>query len=173
MNRTKLFMTFSVAALAVAAYNAALTPVQVTTTTVVSAAEGDPVPVPIVETEELMKLLVDPTFESLKDAIETQPEARKDWRTLYIAAFNLAEISNLYLFRNDHDYMTTPEWKTFAAQARDEVVDLAKAVVERPEHGVLKEKFMVVMETCNECHAKFAADEEIDLIEGPLSWQGQ
>lgn len=173
MNRNKILLSVSAAALCVAAYNVSIVETRVTPAPIASAQEAVPGPVQILETEELMKLLVDPTFESLKDAIENPPEARKDWRSLYIAAFNLAEINNLLFLRQDQEYMKTPEWANYVAKARDEVVDLAKATTERPEYPVLKEKFMVVMESCNECHAKFAAEEEIDTIEPPLSWLSQ
>lgn len=171
MKKMKIFVAVTVAAASVVAYNMFDSKTSSAPLPVVDAEDHEPGPVAILETEELMKLLVDPTFESLKDAIEEPPEARRDWRSLYIAAFNLAEINNLYFLRNDHDYMKTPEWAEYAAKARDEVADLAKTVTERPEYAELKNKFMVVMESCNECHAKFAADEDVDEIEPPLSWQ--
>ena len=103
-----------------------------------------------------MKLLVDPIFEDLKDAIENPPEKRKDWRSLYIAAFNLAEVSNLSFSRTGNDYMETDEWTAFVVKTRTEMIDLAETVRTRPEYPILKEKFIAVMQSCNDCHVKFS-----------------
>lgn len=173
MKPVKIIIAASVVAVGFAAYTLTATKSVVNEPLVAYAADEVQGPKQILGTEEMMKLLTDPTYEDLKDAIEVAPEKRKDWRTLYIAAFNLAEINNLNYSRQDEDYMKTPEWMDFVTKARDEVVDLAEAVRDRPDYAVLKEKFMVVMQSCNECHAKFAADEEIDEIEPPLSWNSQ
>lgn len=125
----------------------------------------------ILDSAELMKLLVDPTFESLKDAIENPPVKRKEWRMLYIAAFNLAEINNLNFSRTGKDYMETEEWTDFVAMARTNAIDLAETVRTRPEYDVMKDKFITVMENCNDCHVKFSADEEIDEVIPPASWE--
>ena len=179
MKRTVL--TVSLAALVVftAGYNLALTNLvsnlentvgAVEIESIVGIAARTPEPIQILEADELMKLLVDPMFEDLKDAIENPPEKRKDWRSLYIAAFNLAELNNLSFSRTGKDYMETDEWTEFVIKARGETIDLAETVRTRPEYDVLKEKFIVVMQSCNDCHVKFSADEDIDEIEGPLSW---
>ena len=64
----------------------------------------------IVTTAEFMKLLVDPTYEKLRDAVANPPVKRAEWRALYVAAFSLAEINNLYYSRGDKDFMAKPEW---------------------------------------------------------------
>lgn len=170
MKRSILIVTLSAVVVGIAGYNVAQKNTTDQSTSVVEAAETTPGPVQVIEADELMKLLVDPMFEDLKDAIEVAPEKRKDWRSLYIAAFNLAELNNLYFSRTGEDYMETEEWTDTIVKARSEVIALAEAVKERPEYSVLKEKFNVVTQSCNDCHTKFSADEDIDEIEGPLSW---
>ncbi|MFP6584985.1 MAG: hypothetical protein VCD00_20805 [Candidatus Hydrogenedentota bacterium] len=170
MNRTKIAVAISAAVVCVAGYNISISKTSNLPSTVASAAEETAGPEQILDTSELMKLMVDPVYEDLKDAIETAPEKRKDWRSLYIAAFSLAELNNLNFSRTGEDYTDNEEWIAFSAKARDQLVEFAEAVRERPDYAILKEKFTIVMENCNECHAKFAADEEVDEIEPPLSW---
>ena len=170
MKRTRIFVALSLSAAAIGLYGLTATQETVKPMPIVEAAEETPGPVQILETSELMKLLVDPTFEDLKDAISVAPEARKDWRTLYIAAFNLAEINNLFFSRVDEDFMKSEEWTAVLVKTRTEAIDLAEAVRNRAEYDVLKEKFNVVLQSCNDCHTKFSADADIDQIEGPLAW---
>lgn len=180
MKRTIPMVSLAVLVVVMASYNLVLTKVGIHPGNTVGAAEIESIvgvaaetakAIQILEADELMKLLVDPMFEDLKDAIENSPEKRKDWRSLYIAAFNLAELSNLTFSRTGKDYMETDEWTAEIIKARGEAIDLAETVRKRPEYSVLKEKFIVVMQSCNDCHVKFSADEDIDEIEGPLSWK--
>lgn len=180
MKRTILIVSLSALVVCIVGYNIFLTNVGIHPESVVDAAEIASVhdaaattqgPIQILEADELMKLLVDPMFEDLKDAIENPPEKRKHWRSLYIAAFNLAEVNNLTFSRTGNDYMETEEWTAEIVKARGEVIDLAETIRTRPEYAELKEKFIVVMQSCNDCHVKFSADEDIDEIEGPLSWK--
>ena len=170
MKRSILIVAFSTLVVCMAGYNLSMNGVATHPTAVAEAAEVAPGPIQVIEADELMKLLVDPTFEDLKDAIENPPEKRKDWRSLYIAAFSLAELNNLNFSRTGEDYMESDEWTEYVLKARTEAIDLAETVRSRPDYAILKEKFTIVMQSCNDCHAKFSADEDIDEIEPPLSW---
>lgn len=180
MKRSIVIVAVSALVVCLAGYNISLTGTGVVSSPSVDAAEVVSVledsktsreEMQILDSAELMKLLVDPIFETLKDAIENPPEKRKEWRMLYIAAFNLAEINNLNFSRTGNDYMETDEWTEFVAKARTQTIDLAETVRSRPEYEVMKDKFITVMENCNDCHVKFSADAEIDEITGPLSWE--
>lgn len=170
MKRVQILVALSTCLVLMAAYNLSTSKTAITGTEIVHAADEVVKEKQILETAELMKLLVDPIYEDLKDAIETPPEKRKDWRSLYIAAFSLAELNNLNFSRTGEEYTDNEEWIAFSIKSRDQVVDFAEAVRERPDYAILKEKYLLVMENCNACHAKFAPDEEIDEIEPPLSW---
>ena len=131
----------------------------------------------ILSTAELMKQLMDPIYEDLKDAIEFPPERRKAWRALYIAAFNLAEVNNLLFSREPEDgddeekkaYLTTPEWIEESIEAVDLLVTMAESVRAQADYDVLKANYMAVMNNCNQCHHQFEPD-EIDEIMPPESW---
>jgi hypothetical protein len=170
MKRSILMVSAVASVVCVSGYNFAINGVSHGSKEVAEAAEVAAAPVQIIEADELMKLLIDPTFEDLKDSIENPPEKRKDWRSLYIAAFSLAELNNLYLSRTGEDYMESDEWTEYVLKARAGAIDLAETVRARPDYTVLKEKFTVVMQSCNDCHTKFSADADIDEIEPPLSW---
>jgi len=126
--------------------------------------------VQVVETAELMKLLVDPTFEELKDAVENPPEKRRQWRSLYIAAFNLAELSNLNFSRRDEDFMSTQEWVDHCIKSRDLAIKLAESIKGQAEYDTIKANFMAVRDNCNDCHTTFKPG-DVDKIEVPTSWQ--
>jgi len=123
----------------------------------------------IVTTAELMKLLVDPTYETLKDAVETPPEKRKQWRALYIAAFNLAELTNLNFSRHDEDYMKTDEWIEESKKAQALCIKFAESVRARSEYSIIKENYLAVQKNCNACHDIFVPD-DVDPIDPPVAW---
>jgi len=141
----------------------------------VAEATSDEAPVPasyekqIVSTAELMKLLVDPIYEELKDAIETPPDGRNEWRALYIAAFNLAEVNNLLFSRSDEDYQATPEWIEESLEAQELGITLAESIRAQSEYETIKDNYLAVMRNCNDCHRTFEPG-EIDEITPPLSW---
>ena len=89
----------------------------------------------VVTTAELMKLLVDPEYEKLKDAVETPPEKRKQWRELYIRAFNIAELTNLNFSRHDEDYMKTDKWQEQCKIAQDLCIKFAESVDRKSTTG--------------------------------------
>ena len=125
----------------------------------------------IITTAELMKQLMDPMYEVLKDAIEVPPEKRKAWRELYIASFNLAEVNNLLFSREDEkkEYLSTQKWIDESIEAVDLLVKLAESVREQSEYDVMKANFMAVMNNCNQCHREFEPG-EIDEVNPPTSW---
>lgn len=130
----------------------------------------------ILTTAELMKLLVDPIYEDLKDAIVLPPTRRKAWRMLYIAAYNLAEVNNLLFSREDEDedkqYLYTQKWIDECLEAADVLLKLADSVRAQAEYDVLKANFLAVMNNCNRCHREFELEVgEIDVIGPPLSWR--
>ncbi len=141
---------------------------------VVEAAELEPTPhyeKQIINTAELMKQLMDPIYEELKDAIEVPPEKRKAWQRLYIASFNLAEVNNLLFSRVDKkkEYLSTQEWIDESIEAVDLLVTLAESIRGQGEYDVLKKNFMAVVNNCNQCHRVFEPG-EIDEIVPPTSW---
>jgi len=123
----------------------------------------------IVSTAEFMKLLVDPTYEKLRDAVATPPAKRADWRALYVAAFSLAEINNLYYSRGDEAFMSKPEWAAECIKTQELTVKLAESIRAQSDYAVVKENFIAVMKNCNDCHRQFEPG-EIDEILPPAAW---
>jgi hypothetical protein len=123
----------------------------------------------VVTTAELMKLLVDPEYELLKNAVETPPEKRKQWRELYIRAFNIAEMTNLNFSRHDEDYMKTDKWQEQCKIAQDLCIKFAESVRARSDFAIIKENYLAVQRNCNNCHNEFVPD-DVDPIDPPVSW---
>ena len=74
-------------------------------------------PEPILETGELMLMVIKPAYDELQRAMAAPPADRQQWSLLYQKAARLAEFENLILFR-PHERSNTPEWKTLATNAR-------------------------------------------------------
>jgi len=123
----------------------------------------------IISTAEVMKLLIDPTYETLKDAVENPPQKRAEWRALYVASFSLAELTNLMYSRGDEEFQHTPDWETEAKKSQEIVSKLAESVRSQSDYTVIKENYMAVVADCNACHRKFEPG-EVDEIVPPTSW---
>ena len=126
-------------------------------------------PVQVLKTEELMKIMMDPVYEDLKDWIEVPPQRRKEWRGLYIAAFSIAELSNLMYARTGEEYTDSEEWTRLTTEARDIAIRLAESVREQAEYDILKQNYLAVVDSCNRCHERFDAEEPTQ-IELPRAW---
>ncbi len=116
-----------------------------------------------------MKILIDPIYEDLKDAVENPPEKRDEWRLLYIAAFNLAETTNLLFSREDEEYMLTDEWIEESIEAQDLTIALGESIRNQQDYEVIRENYLAVMRNCNDCHREFEPG-EVDEIVAPKSW---
>jgi hypothetical protein len=123
----------------------------------------------ILSTAELMKILVDPMYETLKDAVENPPQKRAEWRALYVAAFSLAELTNLMYSRGDEEFQHTPEWMKESQQSQEIVLKFAESVRSQSDYSVMKENYLALVTDCNECHRKFKPG-EIDEVVPPTSW---
>lgn len=126
-------------------------------------------PVQVLKTEELMKIMVDPVYEDMKDWIEVPPQRRKEWRGLYIAAFSLAELSNLLYARTGEEYTDSEEWARLTTEARDITIQLAESVREQADYETLKRNYLAVVDSCNECHERFDTEEPAQ-IDVPRAW---
>ena len=82
-----------------------------------AAQEPSTEPEPILETGELMVMVIKPAYDELQRAMATPPVDRQQWAQLYQKAARLAEFENLILFR-PHERSDKPEWKTLATNAR-------------------------------------------------------
>ena len=123
----------------------------------VAAQEPSPQPEPILETGELMLLVIKPAYDELQRAMAKPPVEQQQWAQLYQKAARLAEFENLILFR-PHERSDKPEWKTLATNARKATMAVAsatlKALANRDEttfDGVRK-AYEDVSARCNACH---------------------
>ena len=124
---------------------------------VVAAQEPSPQPEPILETGELMLLVIKPAYDELKQAMSTAPVERQQWAAIYQKAARLAEFENLILFR-PHERSDKPEWKTLATNARQAstaVASVAMKALAKPDEvsaDTLKKAYEEVSARCNACH---------------------
>jgi len=123
----------------------------------VVAQEPSPQPEPILQTGELMLLVIKPAYDELQHAIATPPVERQQWALLYQKAARLAEFENLILFRPE-ERSTKPEWKTFATEARKATMALAsvtlKALANDKDANFesVRTTYEDVSARCNACH---------------------
>lgn len=124
---------------------------------IASAQEPSPQPEPILETGELMLLVIKPAYDELRQAMSPPPADRQQWARLYQKAARLAEFENLILFR-PHERADKPEWKTLATSARKSTMGVASAALKalaQPEAAnadSLKTAYDDVSARCNACH---------------------
>ena len=128
--------------------------------TIASAAPAqDPAtqPEPILETGELMLMVIKPAYDELQKAMAVTPADRQQWALLYQKAARLAEFENLILFR-PHQRAETPEWKTLATDARKSTMAVASATLkalanaENAHFTEIRKSFEDVSARCNACH---------------------
>ena len=114
-------------------------------------------PEPILETGELMLMVIKPAYDELQKAMATPPADRQQWAQLYQKAARLAEFENLILFR-PHQRAETPEWKSLATSARKSTMAVASSVLralgnaQDASFADIKKSFEDVSARCNACH---------------------
>lgn len=128
-------------------------------------------PAEVIETGEVMELLMDPIHEDLKDFIENPPKKRADWRGLYVSAFTLAEVNNLLYSRTDHGYMLQQEWRDRVTDARAVTVTLADSIKHQDDYETIKANYLAVVENCNECHQRYdPRGDDAPRVDPPKAW---
>jgi cytochrome c556 len=121
------------------------------------AQEPSVQPEPILETGELMLLVIKPAYDELRRAMAAPPADRQQWAALYQKAARLAEFENLILFR-PHERSNTAEWKTFATNARKASMAVASAALNALANASaanvdeVKKAYGDVSVRCNACH---------------------
>jgi cytochrome c556 len=114
-------------------------------------------PEPILETGELMLLVIKPAYDELKRAMSAPPADRQQWAALYQKAARLAEFENLILFR-PHERSNTAEWKSLAANARKASMAMASTALTALANpstanvDEVKKAYGDVSVRCNACH---------------------
>ena len=122
-----------------------------------AAQEPSALPEPVLETGELMVLVIKPAYEELRRAIAAPPADRQQWAALYQKAARLAEFENLILFR-PHERSNTAEWKTLATNARKASMAVASAALKALANAStanvdeVKKVYGDVSVRCNACH---------------------
>jgi hypothetical protein len=124
-----------------------------------SAAAQEPAaqPEPVLETGELMLLVIKPAYDELRRAMAAPPADRQQWAALYQKAARLAEFENLILFR-PHERSNTAEWKSLATNARKASMAMASAALTALANAStanvdeVKKAYGDVSVRCNACH---------------------
>lgn len=127
------------------------------------AQEPSVQPEPILETGELMLMVIKPAYDELQKAMAMPPADRQQWAQLYQKAARLAEFENLILFRA-HERSQTPEWKTFATNARKATMSLASGVLKAlgnaddAKFDDVRKSYQGVSAGCNACHRSMSRE---------------
>ena len=123
-----------------------------------AAQEPSAEPEAILETGELMLMVIKPAYDELQRAMKTMPADRQQWAQLYQKAARLAEFENLILFR-PHARSGTPEWKTLATSARKSTMAVTSATLKALAANAnetnfenVRKSFEDVSARCNACH---------------------
>jgi len=122
-----------------------------------SAQEPSSQPEPILETGELMLMVIKPAYDELQRAMAAPPADRQQWALLYQKAARLAEFENLILFR-PHQRAETPEWKGLAANARKATMAVASATLKAlgnaqgANFAEIRKTYEDVSARCTACH---------------------
>lgn len=119
-------------------------------------------PQPLVDTYDLMDLIFDPTYESLKEAVSVEPEGRREWRAIYIHAYVMGELANLLFARNDHEYMTTKEWDDLVIEMRRLADNIGEATKAK-DYPAAKSNYEALVANCNACHTKFEPEDATEV----------
>lgn len=122
-----------------------------------AAQEPSTQPEPILETGELMVMVIKPAYDELQRAMKTPPADRQQWAQLFQKAARLAEFENLILFR-PHERSNTAEWKTLATNARKASAAVAAAALKVLANASaanvdeVRKAYEDVSVRCNACH---------------------
>jgi cytochrome c556 len=122
-----------------------------------AAQEPSPQPEPILETGELMVMVIKPAYDELKRAMAAPPADRQQWALLFQKAARLAEFENLILFR-PHERSSQPQWKTLATDARKASSTVASLTLKALANATdanfdgIKKAYEDVSTRCNACH---------------------
>ena len=122
-----------------------------------AAQEPSTGPEPILETGELMVMVIKPAYDDLQKAIATPPVDRQQWAQLYQKAARLAEFENLILFR-PHERSDKPEWKALATNARKATATVASLALRALANSKdasfedVRKAYEDVSGRCNACH---------------------
>ncbi len=122
-----------------------------------AAQEPSAEPEPILETGELMVMVIKPAYDELQRAMATPPVDRQQWAQLYQKAARLAEFENLILFR-PHERSDKPEWKSLATNARKATATVASLALKALANAQganfddIRKAYEDVSGRCNACH---------------------
>lgn len=117
-------------------------------------------PKAILETYELMDVIVNPAFEELRAVAVKEPEGRSDWKGLYNGSHTIAELMNLVFSRSEEDYVGNPDWAVMTAQTRLLAEKMGAAIKEQ-DYPTAKEHYLAMVQSCNACHVKFIGEDEV------------
>jgi cytochrome c556 len=121
------------------------------------AQQSDPQPEPILETGELMVMVIRPAYVELQQMLAKPPADRQQWALLYRKAARLAEFENLILFR-PHERAATTEWKALAVSARQATAATAAAILtglknaRAEDFATVRKNYESIAGSCNACH---------------------
>jgi len=105
---------------------------------------------------EFMEYVFEPTFKRLKPAMAETPADNKGWKVVKADGLILAEGGNLLLSRQPEEHADV--WVQLATAVRKHGGDLY-AAGKKKDFATAKTAYTAMVQSCNECHKKFADGE--------------
>jgi hypothetical protein len=116
----------------------------------------------ILETEALMELFFQPTYNELTSAIMKKPATKNDWRGIIDASLKLAEIHNLLYSRRGKPFMATPAWVKRVTDSQKLASDIG-AIATKLDYPGARKQYEAMAKSCNSCHTEY--ESEADTVE--------
>ncbi len=105
---------------------------------------------------EYMEYVHQPTYRSLKKAMNVKPAGDDGWLAIKSGALILSESGNLLMLRGPED--NRDEWLTHAADVRDTGAQMYRAAHDK-KFDQVERHYRQMINQCNSCHQQFAGGE--------------
>ncbi len=122
-----------------------------------SADESDrqtKLPVPVIDTHDLMSLFNEPLLKRLQDAMSSKPTDQTAWAAIADHGRQAAEIANLIAIREMQE--KHPRWVELCAPLQFAAIDLAEAG-DQNDFQAATVAYRNLIQRCNDCHQQIAA----------------
>jgi hypothetical protein len=108
---------------------------------------------PVDNMHHFMEYICEPSYKSLKQIMQKEPEDRKGWKAFKNHTLVLAETSALVATRGPDEPEKSKKWKEISLSVYKSGAAMYKATGNFEE---AKKHYSVLIDNCNQCHTVFA-----------------